>query len=209
MSRCWWRRISSSVLLHGTASCYPQSPCCAERRFKVVKPQRSRSQQATHMGSFWLHCWATLSIWADESGGICFGFSCWLISALWLHSRARSNIWTMKYWETTPTLSPTLDWMHMIAFTFKDMVLMFTLSYFSKTETSAVAISALCGATRVDDFSKPDLFGSFFLFCYLWAPVVLRSRHPRNDHNVGGSRLWDWQLTFQSSWAMDQRLALI
>lgn len=115
----------------------------------------------------------------------------------------------MKYWETTPTLSSTLDWMHMIVFTCKDMVLMFTPSYFSKAETSAVAVSALCGATRVDDLGKPDLFRSFFLFCYLWAPVVPRSRHPRNDHNVGGSRLWDWQLTFQSSWAMDQGLAPI
>lgn len=169
----------------------------------------SLSQQAAHMGSFWLQRWATLSIWVDESWGICFGFSCWLISACGCTPGRDPTFGDEVLRNHTHALPDTgldaCDCIHDC----KDMVLMFTLSYFSKAETSVVAVSALCGATRVDDLGKPDPFGSFFLFCYLWAPVVPRSRHPRNGHNVGGSRLWDWQLTFQSSWAMDQRLAPI
>lgn len=88
----------------------------------------------------------------------------------------------------------------MIVDTHAAMAQMFTLSYFSGAETSAAAVSALCAAVGDGDLGKPELFGSFLLLRYLWAPVVPRSRYPCNDHNVGGSHLWDWQLTFQTSY---------
>lgn len=43
----------------------------------------------------------------------------------------------------------------------------------SEAETSAVIFGALSGAVANDNFDKPKLFGSFFLFFYLWAPVGL------------------------------------
>ena len=79
----------------------------------------------------------------------------------------------------------------MIVDTHKDAAQTLTLSYFSEAETSAAAISTQCAAVRDADLGKPELFGSFFVVSYLRAPVVPRSRYPRNDHNVGGSRLWD------------------
>lgn len=42
---------------------------------------------------------------------------------------------------------------------------------FSEAETSAVIFSTQSGAVTNDHWDKPKLFGSFFLFFYLWAPV--------------------------------------
>lgn len=85
----------------------------------------------------------------------------------------------------------------MIVGTHPGMVLTFTLFHFSEAETSVAVTGTLCGAVRDNDLGKPELFGSFFLFFYL--PVGPR-RYPCYDHNVGGSRLWDGQLTFQTSY---------
>lgn len=44
---------------------------------------------------------------------------------------------------------------------------------FSEAETSVVIFGALSGAVANDNLDKPKLFGSFFLFFYLWVPVGL------------------------------------
>lgn len=72
------------------------------------------------------------------------------------------------------------------------------LSYFSKAETSAASVSILCAAVGDDDWGWPELSESFLLLRLLFMSTIC-SRFSRYDHNVGGSNLWDWQLTFHTS----------
>lgn len=83
--------------------------------------------------------------------------------------------WDERHLETTPLLHSTPQgWVSMIVgFTPQHgrPTPLLTLSNSVEAETSAVILATQSGAVTNDHRDKPKLFGSFFLFFYLWAPV--------------------------------------
>lgn len=103
----------------------------------------------------------------------------------------------MQHWET----ELALDYIDGCGRT--DVAQRATMSYFSETETPKWLIIGLFSLwSEVTLQTDQSCLGLFFSCCfsYLWVPVVPRSGHPYYDHSVGGSHLWDWQLTFHSSY---------
>lgn len=156
----WWiteeemkaHQLSSPLTLWSSWSPAVFMLCCVLGAVSHIKP--------LVWGHFGLRHLSSSVLRVDESWGMCFGLSCWLL----FPSAAVLLGWIqdveMRHWNHTHAVRFAAgldgnDCRH------ADTAQTFTPSYFSEAETSAAAISVLCAAVRDDDFCKAETFGSF------------------------------------------------